>query len=164
MRETDMLVKLYDLPENHVPDEKMSAAGIRVFRPMALDRKRISDFIREQFGEGWATEFERTMSNQPISCFIAVNREKKIVGFACYDATARGFFGPIGVEESCRGLHVGKELLLTALYDMRNVGYGYAAIGWVGEHNLKFYAQNAGATEIPDSFPGVYRNSLIVKD
>ena len=31
------------------------------------------------------------------SCYIAT-REKKILGFACYDVTARGFLGPMAVS------------------------------------------------------------------
>ena len=30
-------------------------------------------------------------------CFIATENGK-LIGFACYDATAKGFFGPIGID------------------------------------------------------------------
>ncbi len=158
----DMLVRLYALPESFVPDEKMTAAGIRLARPMAADARKISGWIRSRFSEGWACEFEKSMCAVPAHCFIAVNQEKEIVGFSCYDATAKGFFGPIGVSEECRGLHVGKALLLRALHAMREDGYGYAAIGWVEEKNEAFYHLCAGAVRIPDSFPGVYRDSLLI--
>ncbi len=160
----DMLVKLYNLPEVHLPDEKMLNAKIRVVRPLPGDREKISAYIRETFNAGWAGEFEKAMSNTPVSCFIAINEKKEIVGFSCYDATCRGFFGPIGVSEECRGLHVGKELLLRALYAMREEGYGYAVIGWCEDRNVPFYHKACGAEEISDSFPGVYRNSLIAME
>lgn len=160
MRNFDMLVRLYDLPEVHLPDERMLNARIRIIRPMPGDRSRIAAFIREAFSEVWANEFEKAMCNTPVSCFIAVNEEKKVIGFSCYDASCRNFFGPIGVSGENRGLHVGKELLLYALYAMREAGYGYAVIGWCEEKNRDFYRKNCGAVEIPDSFPGVFQNSL----
>ena len=160
MENFDMLVKLYDLPDVHLPDEKMLNAQIRIIRPMPSDKSRIAAFIRKEFSEVWANEFEKAMSNMPASCFIAINEEKQIIGFSCYDASCRDFFGPIGVSEECRGLHVGKELLLSALYAMREAGYGYAIIGWCEEKNRQFYGKACGAVEIPDSFPGVYKNSL----
>ena len=159
-KEFDMLVKLYDLPEIHQPDETMVNAGIRILRPMASNKSLIMGWIREHFFESWVCEFEKAMCNTPESCFVAVNAENQIVGFSCYDATARGFFGPVGVAKECRGLHVGKELVLYAMYAMREMGYGYAVIGWVGEHNEAFYHNTCGAIPIPDSFPGVYKNSL----
>ena len=127
---------------------------------MASDKSKIATYVRSNFSEAWANEFEKAMGNNPVSCFIAVNQEGKLVGFSCYDASYRNFFGPIGVSEECRGLHVGKELLLYALYAMRNEGYGYAIIGWSSEKNEPFYRKSSGAVEIPDSFPGIYQNAL----
>lgn len=160
MRNFDMLVKLYELPETYVPDQKVIDANIRIYRPMAGDKGRISTFIRTNFGELWANEFEKAMSNTPVSCFIAVDRTGKLAGFSCYDASYRNFFGPIGVLEKYRGLHIGKELLIRALYAMREEGYGYAIIGWSAEKNGVFYRRACGAVEIPDSFPGIYKNLL----
>lgn len=160
MRCYDMLVKLYELPDVHMPDPVMLNAGVRIHRPMASDKSRIAAYIRENFSEVWANEFEKAMSNTPVSCFIAAKDSTELVGFACYDATLRGFFGPIGVSEGCRGLHIGKELLLSCLHAMRSEGYGYAIIGWSNEKNAVFYNKYAGAQEIPDSFPGVFRNAL----
>ena len=56
--------------------------------------------------------------SSPKSCFIAI-RESRIIGFCCYDATALGFCGPIGVEAASRGNGTGKALLLTSLLDMK---------------------------------------------
>ena len=92
------------------------------------------------------------MSNRPMSCFLAI-REQKIIGFACYDATALGCFGPIGVEEAFRGEKTGKALLLACLLDMKYKGYQYAVIGAVGEP--VFFKKTVDALEIPDSTPGL---------
>ena len=65
---------------------------------------------------------------QPPSCFLAT-RSGKLIGFACYDSIARGFFGPTGVDQEARGAGIGRALLLATLLDMRTLGYGYAIIG-----------------------------------
>jgi predicted N-acetyltransferase YhbS len=75
-----------------------------------------------------------------------------------YDATARGFVGPIGVIESARGHGIGAALVLACLHDMRSAGYGYAIAGHVGEP--EFFKRVANAIEIPDSTPGLYANML----
>jgi hypothetical protein len=53
---------------------------------------------------------------------------------------------------------VGAALLVACLNAMRDSGYGYAIIGWVGPR--EFYAKTVGAIEIPDSTPGIYRDLL----
>lgn len=160
MRCFDMLVKLYELPEVHIPDPKLAENNIRIFRPLPSDKKRITDYVRTHFSEVWANEFGKAMCNQPVSCFIAVKNGSELVGFSCYDASYTDFFGPIGVSDEYRGLHIGKELLLYSLYAMQESGYAYAIIGWSSEKIEPFYGRYAGAVEIPDSFPGIYRNAL----
>ena len=81
-----------------------------------------------------------------------------LVGFACYDATIRGFFGPTGVHEAQRGRGLGKALLFAALHTMWEVGYAYAVIGSAGP--TEFYAKAVGATPIEGSTPGIYRGLL----
>ncbi|QJS97796.1 GNAT family N-acetyltransferase [Dolosigranulum pigrum] len=54
---------------------------------------------------------------------------KKIIGFSAYDATGKGFFGPVGVSESARGKGVGRELTIYSLNALKNDGYAYAVIG-----------------------------------
>jgi GNAT superfamily N-acetyltransferase len=78
-----------------------------------------------------------------------------IIGFACHDATALGFFGPIGVEKSHRKQGTGKALMTACLLDMRLKGYGYAIVGAV--EDTEYYKKTVGALEIPDSSPGIYK-------
>lgn len=113
--------------------------------------------MRESFSDAWAGEADRATPNTPISNFIAT-QDGALIGFACYDATALGFFGPIGVLESCRGNKTGKALLLACLLDMKWKGYGYAVIGSAGPAEL--YSKNAGAIAILDSTPGLWRTWL----
>ena len=151
----DLLVKLYDLPE--VPLGPAPERAFRVRRAMAYEKTRVVDWVRRQFGEGWASECDVAFASRPISCLIAT-QDAEVVGFACYDATCKGFFGPVGVEETSRGLGIGTALLVDTLRDMAAAGYGYAVIGGAG--SAVFYAKAAGAVEIPGSTPGIYRDRL----
>jgi GNAT superfamily N-acetyltransferase len=153
----DLLVKLYTLPPVQPLIDSLSAEGFTIRRGIAPEKHVVIDWVREKFGRGWASETEVAFHNQPVSCWIAIH-EKRCVGFACYDATAKGFFGPTGVDETYRGKGLGKVLLLAALHDLRNQGYGYGIIGGAGP--VDFYAKAVGATVIPDSWPGIYEGLL----
>ena len=150
---TDMLVKLYDLPElRPLPDQE-----ITIRRALTPEKHLISKWVSGNFSAHWASECEVALASHPVSCFIAI-RDAAIIGFACYDVTALGFFGPTGVLETIRGRGVGRQLLLRCLYDMAAQGYGYAIIGGAGP--TEFYARAVNAFEIPDSTPGLYRGML----
>ena len=154
----DMLVNLYTLPKVAEPTE-----GILIKRAWAGDMEIILSFVREQFSAGWAYEVQKSLMQQPSTCFLAT-KNGELVGFACYDATARGYFGPIGVLESMRGQNIGKMLLLHTLYAMKAAGYGYGIIGWVDDARL-FYERTVGAVMIPGGDPdhSVYRNRIGLK-
>ncbi len=145
----DMLVRLYAIPDHN----RILGEGYTVRRAAAYDKSVILQWIRQNFSTQWASEADVTFSRQPISCFIALHRET-LVGFACYEATCRGYFGPGGVLEAYRGQGLGTRLLLDCLRAMREMGYAYAIIGGVGPK--EFYAKTVGAIEIPDSTPGIY--------
>ncbi|MEK0312407.1 GNAT family N-acetyltransferase [Cohnella sp. 56] len=152
----DMLVKLYELPDDRGELAALESQGIRIVRAMTADKGRLADFAGKHFPENWRSECECAFGRLPSYAFIAV-RNKEIVGFALYDAVVRNFFGPTGVAPDCRGSGIGKALLLETLRAMRDEGYAYAVIGWV-EEAIGFYAKTVGATVIPDSFPGAYKN------
>lgn len=158
----DLLVKLYDIdfdPNGQI-EKNMRGQDIFIKRACIVDKHIILDFVSENFGQGWTNECECAMLRNPVSCYIAV-KDKKIIGFACYDAVAKGFFGPTGVKAEFRGKGVGSGLLFKCLNSMKECGYGYAVIGWVGEAK-DFYAKQAGAVEIGDSPPNksVYKNMI----
>jgi len=157
-----MIVNLMVL--DYVPSQRLRDAGFVVRRAHVVDKKAILEFVGSNFtGEGaWVAECEAALHNSPPSCFLAT-KGTEIVGFACYDATAKDYFGPLGVHPDYRGLHLGVELLLVSLDAMKHQGYGYAIIGWPSDP--KFYAQHAGAIEIPGTEPQntIYRNTLGVR-
>ena len=156
-RMIDMLVRLYDLPESASLYAETASKGVTLRRARAFEKHTVAAFAKAHFSEKWVSEVEVAMTRQPIACFIAT-RDKQILGFACYDTTQRGFFGPTGVSENARGLGLGKALLFKALEGLRDFGYAYAIIGGVGPK--EFYAKNCGAIEIPGSDPGTYTDLL----
>lgn len=154
---TDMLVRLYDLPDSTALYERVEAGGYRLRRARAFERHDVTEFVGREFSEKWVSEVEVAMSRQPVACWIAT-RERAVAGFACYDTTMRGFFGPTGVSESARGAGLGKALLMRSLESMRELGFAYAVIGGVGPK--EFYEKVCGAIEIPGSDPGIYHDLL----
>ncbi len=153
----DMLVKLYDLPPVEPLLEKLAAENINVRRARAYEKVPVLAWVEKHFNAGWKGECDVAFSNHPVSCFIATH-EGAVAGFACYESTCKNYFGPTGVDEALRGKGVGKALFLCSLHAMAGIGYAYAIIGGVGP--AEFYTRVAGATEIPGSTPGIYRDRL----
>ena len=151
----DMLVKLYDLKDDWSFLREQREQGITIRKPIGPEKHWLQEWVRLRFGDAWSSEADMAMSNRPVSCFLAT-KDKAIVGFACYDATALGFFGPIGVDESFRRRGTGRALLLACLLDMRLRGYGYAVIG--STDLFAFYEKCAGATVIPGSTPSIWKD------
>lgn len=158
----DMLVKLYDLPSANDIIGKLKEQGIEIRRGLVPEKHLVAEWVGAHFNRHWVSECEVSFSRQPVSCLIAVRTGAdgagEILGFACYDAVAKGYFGPTGVHPDARGKGVGQALLLAALHALREEGYGYGIIGGAGP--VDFYAKTAGASVIPDSVPGVYRGML----
>jgi predicted N-acetyltransferase YhbS len=148
-----MLVRLYDLPDAAPYDARTTAAGISVRRMDAWDRAPVRRFVLEHFSENWASEAELAFSGHPITGFVAV-KDGDIVGFAVYECSRRGFFGPTGVREDLRSSGAGAALLMRCLESLREMGYGYAIIGGVGP--AAFYEKVCGATVIEGSDVSVY--------
>lgn len=153
----DMLVKLYELPPLQPVIQAQQERGILIRRGLAPEKHLVANWVRGEFNEYWVSECEVAFAHQPVGCFIAIENGV-LLGFACYDTTARGFFGPTGVDKNAQGKGIGKALLIAALHDMRNQGYGYAIIGGAGP--MDFYAKAVGAIEIENSWPGVYGTML----
>ena len=149
----DLLVNLLKLP----PAAGQPADSFLIRRAQPFELTLVRDFIQEHFSVAWADEASVGFANKPISVFLATI-DRQIVGFAAYECTRRGFFGPTGVIEKARGSGVGKALLLAALWGLREMGYVYGIIGGAGP--VQFYENAVGAVVIADSEPGIYTDLL----
>lgn len=164
----DLLVRLYDLPPLAPRADALAARGITVRRARASERHVVVDWARQHGSPGWASECEVAFAHEPIGCFIAVegaaptagysSAPETLIGFACIEATARGFFGPEAVRADRRGQGVGAALLLASLHALAARGYAYGIIGWA--HDVAFYRHVVGAEPIAGSEPGLYRPPL----
>lgn len=152
----DMLIRLYGPSAIEAPGAP-EATFIR--KPLAPEHDLVIAWIAAHFTPGWASEARAALANRPLTLFIATRGDPSaLLGFCAYDATARGMVGPIGVADAAREQGVGAALLRACLADMRAQGYAYAVAGAVGAP--EFFRRVAGATEIPDSTPGLYRGML----
>lgn len=149
----DMLVNLYALPE--VP---AVAQGVRIERVLPPDFGKVLTFVKTHFDSGWAHECEAALHQSPPACFVAV-KEHAVVGFACYDATARGMFGPLGVDAAERGHGIGAALTYRCMEAMKEAGYAYAVIGWCDEKQA-FYTRTVGAMPIENTGDTVYSRMI----
>ena len=126
------------------------------------DKETILEFVKKNFQRNWVYEVEHALMEPVSKCYIATENGK-ILGFACFDSSAKGFFGPIGVDPERRGEDIGKMLLVKTLESMREYGYGYAIIGWVSEAE-QFYKKTVGAEYIKGGNPenSVYSNLVFM--
>ena len=168
----DMLVRLYRLPPLQAAVDIVSALNIEIRPARVGEEYQIRPWISQHFAEEWSYGVAYATQRSPSSLFIAVekqiadpDREKlyqqpdeTLVGFACYDTSNRGMFGPMGVQPSHERRGIGKALLLTALHAMWSENYAYAIIGWAGP--VEWYERTVGAEIIRDSEPGPFRGRL----
>lgn len=154
----DMLVRLVELPDFAELEKKLLEKEKIVFRrAIAPEKHLVSEWVMEHFGAYWQSEVEVAFSRQPVSVWLSQSGNR-ILGFACYESTARNFFGPTGTIESERGKGIGKILLIKSLESLREMGYAYAIIGGVGP--AEFYEKAVGAKIIEGSEVSVYENLL----
>lgn len=169
----DMLVKLYQLPPLQPALESLAAHGVEVRLARVGEDRAIGAWIGRHFSPDWANGVAYAIGRSPCSLFIAIEKQppdaaraslydlpaERLVGFACYDTSNRGMFGPIGVQPSHERRGIGRALLLSALHAMWADHYAYAVIGWAGP--VEWYARAVDAVLIPGSEPGPFRGPLV---
>lgn len=153
----DLLVNLLSLPAVEPALRLMEDAGITIRRAQPFEITRLRSFVENSFSIAWADEVSVGFANKPVSVYLAVV-EREIIGFAAYECTRRGFFGPTGVASNMQGRGIGKALLIASLCGLRELGHVYAIIGRGGP--IEFYEKAVGAIVIPNSDPGIYTNML----
>jgi GNAT superfamily N-acetyltransferase len=143
---SDLLVRLYDLPE-FTAEAKVASAGVTLRRALGPERNVVMAWVGQHFSDAWVSETAVGFAQTPISVLVAI-KAGRMLGFACYDTTA----------EAARGQGVGEALLIVTLKAMRGAGYGYAVIGDPGP--VAFYKKRLDAMDIPGSTPGIYADLL----
>lgn len=151
-----MLVRLYDLPASGPAVARLSESGVTCRRAESYERAAVASFVKQAF-PNWVDELQASFAKVPPTVFIATEGGR-VVGFACYNATRPDYFGPTGVEPEQRQRGIGRALLLQCLEALAAEGYAYAIIGGVGP--AAFYERAVGATLIPGSDPGIYRDMI----
>ncbi|MCP4721282.1 MAG: GNAT family N-acetyltransferase, partial [Desulfobacteraceae bacterium] len=92
----DLIVNLYDLPDDHPGQEQLKRDDILIRNAMAWDKHQVVTWVNQAFGKLWASECDVAFTHQPVSCFLAT-KDRQILGFACHDTSMKNFFGPVGV-------------------------------------------------------------------
>lgn len=158
----DMLVNLYDVSPDDELTARLATDGVRIVRALAADSRRVISFIERSAADwpgdprdNWAGECGAALAQQPSTCFIAV-QGREVIGFACYDATAKGYFGPTGVAIDHQGRGIGRALLIVTLLAMREAGYGYGIIGWPAPDAIAFYGRAVNAQLITGATTDIY--------
>lgn len=146
----DMVAPLLALPPAEPIVQRLQGEGILVRRAKVWERPQLREFIKQRFAAGWVEEASVAFGNKPISAFLAFHGIE-IVGFAAYECTYRGLFGPVGVDEAYRGRDMATALLLRCLEAMRAEGYIYAIIGLAGPR--RFFEKACGAIAVPEDWP-----------
>lgn len=153
----DLLVNLLRVEECKEKKGTLNEKGILIRRGIAPEKRRVMRWVEEVFGETWATEVEIAYHNKPITCFVAI-KDGEPIGFACYEATNKCFFGPTGVNKEHRGLGIGEVLLCDALIGLKELGYAYGIIGSAGP--VGFYQKACQAMVIEYDTPNIYETML----
>ncbi len=154
----DMLVRLLELPDISEEEKNLfENEGIVFKRPITPEKSIVVNWVGKHFSTNWADETEAAFASLPVNFYIA-QREQEILGFACFESTAKNFFGPTGVLPTERSKGIGKILLIKALLALKEMGYTYAIIGGVGP--ASYYEQVVDAKIIEKSEKSIYQNLL----
>lgn len=153
--------------------QRFRRPNIEVRVPVAAERELIVDWMRREFGRGWASEMDRTFSNTPISSLIAVRRddtlppEQRLLGFCCYDSAGIGVSSTISVHSSVGGwgsrLPVMWLIMEALCREMYSIGYRYFIGAGISKRLLFLKFHQGSVWTIPGSCPGFYRNVIDYK-
>ncbi|MCL4543811.1 MAG: GNAT family N-acetyltransferase [Chloroflexi bacterium] len=108
------------------------------------DEGVLDAYLRQYWSPGWRFEGLEALhlGSEPVPGFAAW-KDGAIIGFAVYDVTRPGWFGPIGTNPEERSSGVGGALLLQCLRDWQLAGRQRGEIAAIGP--LYFYVSTCGA-------------------
>jgi hypothetical protein len=132
---------------------------VYVRRPIASNRIRLTQWVTDEFGKGWASEVECAFQQQPVSVLFAtrstLQRTDDLLGFVAYGVSGQGMIGPSALRPSARGTTIAAILLDRCLREMYRDGFGYAILGAMVRRRalLRVLSQ---AWAIPGSYPALF--------
>jgi GNAT superfamily N-acetyltransferase len=124
-------------------EERLAGEGVTVRRAVPADVPRLTEFALANWGSGWAGEISHSVGRDGAGCWLAIEADGTLLGFAAYGSSRPSWFGPMGTTPAARGRGIGSVLLRRCLADQRAAGHETAQIGWVGP--VPFYSSAVGA-------------------
>jgi mycothiol synthase len=121
---------------------RLAGRGIVVRRATDADIPATAAFNLQTFSRGWQIEVDETRRFGIPPLNIALYQDQ-IVGFAAYDVTGYGRFGPTGTRPDMRQQGIGGVLLKMCMQQMIDRGDSIAEIAWAGP--VAFYTREVGA-------------------
>jgi predicted N-acetyltransferase YhbS len=139
----NMTAGLGALPSTEPDEKRLAAEGVTVRRAEPADAAPLVEFALANFGTGWAGEISHSIGRERAGCYLALEADGTLLGFAAYGSSRPTWFGPMGTTPAARGRGIGSVLLRRCLADQRAAGQESAQIGWVGP--MPFYSTTVGA-------------------
>jgi GNAT superfamily N-acetyltransferase len=124
-------------------EQQINQQNYRIVRGTTELYQPLVTWIQQIF-PAWEYEVSFSYKAKQPQVFIALHNDK-VVGFSCFNTTAEGWFGPIGVDPQHRKVGLGKILLLKSLKELKNLGYKKSVIPWISPSSLKFYVSTCNA-------------------
>ena len=63
---TDMLSKLYEIQDDWNFMTEQAALGVTLRKPIGPEKHLVTDWVRDNFGDVWASETDVALTNRPM--------------------------------------------------------------------------------------------------
>ncbi|MGW7259921.1 GNAT family N-acetyltransferase [Streptomyces sp. NPDC054834] len=150
-------------PPPAMPTLDVAGRTVQIRRPETSEQLLLTEWIRNTFGGGWASEVHRSFARDPISSVIVVDADRdlpakdRLLGFISYDTARLGMLSSIALAPAARGLAltVVGTLIEECLREARASGMPYAVLGGVS-HRRQALRYIGSLWTIPGSCPGIF--------
>jgi predicted N-acetyltransferase YhbS len=139
----NMTADLRTLASTAADEKRLADAGVTIRRAGPADVPALMGFALANFTSGWAGELGHSVGRDGAGCWLAVESDGSLLGFAAYGSSRPSLFGPMGTTPAAPGRGIGSVLLPRCLADQPPAGRETAQIGWVGP--MPFYSTAVGA-------------------
>lgn len=70
----DMLVKLYDIPDDWSFLSNQAALGVTIRKPLGPEKHLVTDWVRGRFGDAWASETDVALGHEVEGLWVCDHR------------------------------------------------------------------------------------------